>query len=96
MLLNSAVPGGTLDPILQDQYILLGFLDIPQDLLEGLEKPILEEEMLHATKSLPKNKAPGPDGFPNSFFIRRLWTVSSPLWLNYSELFQIRVRSPPK
>ena len=35
-----------------------------------LEAPIQQEEILATIKRLPKNKAPGPDGFSNEFYIK--------------------------
>jgi mannosylglycoprotein endo-beta-mannosidase len=42
--------------------------------LQHLGEPFTEEEVLHAIKQLPGDKAPGPDGFTGIFF-KRCWDV---------------------
>jgi hypothetical protein len=44
--------------------------------LPGLEldRPFSEEEVEQAVKSLPNDKAPGPDGFSNNFY-KRCWII---------------------
>jgi hypothetical protein len=39
-----------------------------------LDRPFSEEEVEQAVKSLPNDKAPGPDGFSNNFY-KRCWTI---------------------
>ena len=33
-----------------------------------LSRPIIRKEIGRAIKSIPKNKTPGPDGFPGEFY----------------------------
>ena len=39
-----------------------------QEEIENLNKPITSKEIKLAAKNLPKNKSPGPDGFPGKFY----------------------------
>ena len=36
--------------------------------LTSLDDPFTEQEIMHAIKQLPSDKAPGPDGFTGLFF----------------------------
>ncbi|KAJ1296023.1 hypothetical protein BS78_01G267000 [Paspalum vaginatum] len=42
--------------------------------LEGLDVPIIEEEINMIVKGLPSDKAPGPDGF-NGQFLKKCWGI---------------------
>ena len=47
----------------------LAFKQLAVPLSIGLESSILEEEVWEALKSMGRDKAPGPDGFPLEFFL---------------------------
>ena len=40
----------------------------------SLDDPFFEQEILHAIKQLPSDKAPGPDGFTGLFF-KSCWNI---------------------
>ena len=41
---------------------------LDQEDVENLNRPITSKEIETAMKNLPKNKRPGPDGFPDEFY----------------------------
>ena len=45
--------------------------------LSLLESPFSQEEIGAVVKSLPNDKAPGPDGF-NTNFIKHCWDILAP------------------
>jgi hypothetical protein len=58
----------------RQRTIDLAALDIPTFELASLDAPILEEEVWSTIKSLPSDKAPGPDGFTDRFY-KSYWPV---------------------
>lgn len=62
---SPAVRQGTLD---------LDFLGVNPADLSRLELPFKEEEIWEAIKEMPKEKAPGPDGY-NITFYQRCWHI---------------------
>ena len=45
-----------------------------RDNLEALTEPFLHEEIDNIIKHMPKDKAPGPDGF-NGLFMKKCWPI---------------------
>ena len=41
---------------------------LSQEETDNLNRPIIRKEIETAIKSVPKNKIPGPDGFPGEFY----------------------------
>ena len=58
----------------RSRTINLDSLDIPRYDLEALDTPFSEEEVWNTIKSMPSDKAPGPDGFTGKFY-KTCWVV---------------------
>ena len=41
---------------------------LEQDEIENLNRPITRDEIEAVIKNFPRNKSPGPDGFPGEFY----------------------------
>ena len=41
---------------------------LKQEAIENLNRPITSKEIELVIKNLPKNRSPGPDGFPGEFY----------------------------
>ena len=41
---------------------------LKQEEIENLNRPITSKEIKSVIKNLPKNKSPGPDGFPGKLY----------------------------
>ena len=55
-------------PVMRHHAINLEALGLPGMDLEALEIPFLETEIWEVIRSLPADKAPGPDGFTTRFY----------------------------
>jgi hypothetical protein len=64
-------------PSSQANSINLGILDIPVLQLSELDKWFIEEQVLHVIRSMPPNKATGPDGFTIRF-LQQTWDIIRP------------------
>ena len=52
-----------------DKFLETYTLPTPkQEEIEHLSRPITSQEIELVIKTLPKNKSPGPDGFPGEFY----------------------------
>src|SRR6185437_12898671 len=52
----------------RDETVNLSELNMPSIALNDLEAPFSEEEVWKTVRSLPSDKAPGPDGFTGKFY----------------------------
>lgn len=71
-----------LDPNQEDITQFLDNTILPKlnmEQVNTLELPITEKELHSALKSMQKNKAPGPDGFPAEFY-EHFWSTVYPLF----------------
>uniref|UniRef100_A0A9L0SYN3 RNA-directed DNA polymerase n=1 Tax=Equus caballus TaxID=9796 RepID=A0A9L0SYN3_HORSE len=56
---------------LEEMYKFLDFYNLPkltQEEADNLNRPITRKEIETVIKNIPKNKTPGPDGFPGEFY----------------------------
>jgi hypothetical protein len=65
------------EPTIRSYAINLEDLDLPQQDLSGLGNWFTEEEVWGVIRSLPPDKAPGPDGF-TARFLQYTWDIVRP------------------
>ena len=72
--------------------------DLPrlnQEEIENINRPITSNEIESATKNLPTNKSPGPDGFTGEFYQTFFRGELTPILWNYSKTCRGRNASNP-
>lgn len=57
--------------------------------LADLEQPLTEEEIWHAVKSLPRSKAPGPDGFSSEFLVSCWETITADILAVFDKFYSL-------
>lgn len=61
---------------------------LPSELSAQFIQDVIDEEIFHVIKSMPKNKAPGPDGYTTKFFIASWGVISSSVISAIKEFFR--------
>lgn len=61
--------------------------------MAGLAHPFTEDEIWQAVKSLPRGKAPGPDGFTSEFLVACWDTIKADICGMFDKFFSLNGRS---
>lgn len=66
----------------------------PSDLLQALEEPFSDKEILVAIKHLPENKVPGPDGLPAEIYQHDPAKTLPYMWKLIDQVFVLHTPPP--